>query len=139
MNENLSYRLLPQTVPDWMRLRKFFEGTRGFIPPIQLGMAAVAETGEGEIVAGAILQMVSYLGPFKIDSRWTGKVDYAKLKAEVDSVYQKNPQKALIIAGYVAMTTDEAVARLAESAGMIRQHGTILLVQEFNDQHAFVE
>ncbi|HXP82560.1 MAG TPA: hypothetical protein VN976_21860 [Verrucomicrobiae bacterium] len=133
MNDELRYGLLPQTTEDWARLRKFFQGERGFVPPTHLGMASVAETPEGEIAGAVILQMVSYLGPFKIDPRWTGLVDYAKLKEPIDETFRKGLKPHLVIQGYVAITSDERIARIAEVAGMERKRDAVLLVQEFGE------
>jgi hypothetical protein len=132
MNENLSYRLLPQTTSDWMRLRKFFEGEKGFVPPVHLAMASVAETADGDIAGAVVLQMVSYLGPLKIDSRWTGKVDYVRLKDPIDETFRQGMKPHLIMQGYVAITADQRVAEIAELAGMTRRPEAILLIQEFN-------
>jgi hypothetical protein len=133
MSDELSYRLLPQTVPDWTRLRKFFEGERGFVPPPHLGIASVAETPAGEIAGAVILQMVSYLGPLKIDPRWVRQVNYASLKAPIDETFRNGNKPHLILQGYVAITSDWRIARVAELAGMARKSEAILLVQEFGE------
>jgi hypothetical protein len=130
-SEKLFYRLLPQTEPDWQRLRAFFEGKPGFIPPIQLGTASVAETADGEIVGAVIVQPVSYMGPLSIDPDWTGQVDYAALKAPIDDIFKNGNKTHLIIQGYIVLTTDERIARIAEMSGMDRKPEAILLVQTF--------
>lgn len=134
--EPLTYRLLPQT--DWERVRKFFEGTNGFVPRPQLGVAAVAENLAGEIVGAVILQPVSYLGPFHVDDNYTRQVDYAALKAEIDKTFSADTKSHLIIKGYIAMTSNEAIARIAEMSGMERKPEAILLVENFDGEHTII-
>lgn len=133
MRDELNYRMLPQTEADWQRLRGFFHGTPGFLPPTHLGMAAVAETKDNEIVGSVVLQLLSYMGPFKIREDHQGKVDYITLKSLIDGSFEHKGKSALIIPGYVAMTGDERVAKLAQFAGM-KRIGPIVLIEEFDPQ-----
>jgi hypothetical protein len=134
--ESLLYRLI--TKDEWEpRLTPIFQKINKFMPPAELAVASIAEDRD-KIVAMVALQMVSYLGPLYIDEDYARKVDYKLLKAPIDAVYSKSMTKPLIIQGYVAMTSDEAVARIAEIAGMTRKPEAILLVQEFGDGHTII-
>lgn len=109
---------------------------RGYVPPRQLGLAAVAETESGRMVGGLVLQMCPYLGPFKIDPAFRGHIDYIALKQAIDSCYKPKDSGffgPLIIQGYVALTDDERISRMAENAGMERIKNAIVLVQRITD------
>lgn len=134
----ITYRALPQTAEDWARLHLFMRDVKGYVPPPQLGVASVAETDTGEIVGGLVLQMAPYLGPFKVAEDWRGRVDYVALKKVIDACYK--PAKEgffgpLIIQGYMALTDDERIARMAETAGMKRLANCIVLVQTVSEQN----
>lgn len=134
--QSLLYRLI--TKEEWEpRLTPIFRELNKFMPPAELAVASVAEDGD-RIVGMVALQMVSYLGPLWIDPEYARTVDYRALKAPIDEIYRKNPNKPLIISGYVAMTSDERIARIAEMAGMRRETKAILLVQEFGDKHTMI-
>lgn len=136
-HEIINYRVLPSTDGDWARLKQFMADVRGYIPPRQLGLAAVAETERGKIVGGLVLQMCPYLGPFKIDPEFRGHIDYIALKKIIDSCYKPKDSGIfgpLIIQGYVALTDDERISRMAENAGMERLHNAIVLVQKISDE-----
>jgi hypothetical protein len=128
----LFYRQLPQTEEDWTRFREFMKHSKGFIPPARLGVAAIADTMEGEIVAGLVLQMVPYLGPYYIAPKWRGHVDPKQLTRVIDSTFTSPGPGSLIIQGYVAMTSDEAVARIAEGTGMTRLENCITLIRNID-------
>jgi hypothetical protein len=129
----LFYRQLPQTEEDWARLRSFLGDVKGFVPPAHLGVAAIADTFDGEIAAALVLQMVPYLGPFKVGEGWAGRVDHARLRAVIDQTFKGDKQNALIVRGYVAMTDDEGIATIAERAGM-RRLDCITLVRTLDEQ-----
>lgn len=140
MNQNgheksLLYRLIAKN--EWDRLTPIFQEIKKFMPDRELAIASVAED-HGEIVAMTCLQMLSYIGPLWINEKYTRQVDYRALKAPIDEVYKKNPNKPLIISGYVAMTSDERIARIAEQAGMTRKPEAILLIQEFGPEHTII-
>lgn len=127
------YRELPQTDEDWKRLRTFLVDVKGFIPPTHLGVAAVAERDDGKIVGALVLQMVPYLGPFKIDEDYQGYVKPENLKAVVDGTFRAKGESALIVRGYLALTDNESVARIAEKAGM-RRLDCITLVETLDKE-----
>jgi hypothetical protein len=112
------YTQMEQTEENWDRLREFMKDTKGFIPPAHLGVAAIAEV-DGELVGGLILQMIPYAGPLHVAPSWRNRVDITALKRVIDGAF-KATGNALIVQGYVVMTGDEAVARIAEGAGMKR-------------------
>jgi hypothetical protein len=114
--EHLTYRLLPQE--DWPKLVEFFKGEKGFVPPRELGVASVAQDDMGNIVGAMVLQLVSYLGPFKIDSSHTGEVNYLRLKEGIDELFKSGKRSPLIIKGYIVMTDDPKIAKMAEFSGM---------------------
>lgn len=134
----ITYKTLPSTDSDWNKLRVFMSDTKGYVPPRQLGVASVALTESGDIIGGLVLQPVSYLGPFKVHPDWRGHVDYVALKQVIDDCYK--PTKPgifgpLIIQGYVALTDDERIARMAEFAGMTRMKNCIVLVQNIDEKN----
>ncbi len=108
------------------------------MPPAELAIASIAEDGN-EIVAMTCLQMVSYIGPLWINEKYANRVDYKALKAPIDAVYSKSTTKPLIVQGYLALTSDERIARIAEQSGMIRKPEAILLVQEFGSEHTIMD
>ena len=120
----IRYSQMEQTEENWDRLRAFMADTKGFIPPAHLGVAAIAEV-DGELVGGLILQMIPYAGPLHVAPSWRTRVDITALKQVIDSTF-KATGNALIVQGYVVMTDDEAVARIAEKAGMKRLPCTTL-------------
>ena len=128
----LQYVALEQTEEAWDELRKFFVGTRGFIPPPSLGTAAVAKTDTGKIVSGVVLQMLPYIGPLKVDPEWEARVDFRALKRVIDNSFTKRGTSPLIIQGYVGMISDPRVANIAEFAGM-RRINPIVLIEDFNE------
>lgn len=131
----LFYRQLPQTVEDWARLRTFMKDVKGFIPSQPgLAVAAIADTMDGEIAGALVLQMVSYLGPFFIAPKWRGHVNPTDLKRVIDSTFKDPGPGSLIIQGYVALTDNEAIARMAVDAGMKRMENCITLVQTMDKE-----
>lgn len=129
----LTYSAIEQTEEAWADARSFFSGAPGFVPPASFGLGAVAKNQSNEIVSGLILQILPYLGPFKTRDDYQGKVDYSRLKSIIDGTFSKGKFPSLIIQGYVAMTADERVAKLAEFAGMKRIH-PIVLIQNLMEQ-----
>src|ERR1700688_2993059 len=125
---SLLYRLI--TKQEWDRLTPIFQGMNKFMPPAELAVASIAEA-DGEIAAMVALQMVSYMGPLYINPKYTNLVDYKSLKAPIDAVYSKSTTKPLIVQGYLVLTSDERIARIAEMAGLVRKPEAILLIQEF--------
>lgn len=132
--DNLLYHLIAQE--EWSRLVPIFQKLNKFMPPAQLAIASIAETSQGEIGAMVAVQAISYMGPLYLNPKF--EIDYARLKAPIDEVYSKGKKSPLILQGYVAMTADEQVARIAESAGMTRHRDAILLTQEFGEQHTLI-
>jgi hypothetical protein len=129
--EHIDYALMPQSTENWDKLREFFKTEPAFVPDPELGVASVATLQDGTLAGALILQMVSYLGPFKIHEAYRGHVDYVKMKKLIDAKFQSARPGHLIIPGYVALTADESLARIAEQMGMTRKPECITLVQEF--------
>lgn len=129
----VGYGLLEQTPENWEKLRQFFSDVPSFVPEPQLGIASVARLPDGTIVGGLMLQMVSYMGPFKIHPLYAGSVDYVQMKKLVDEQFLAKRKGHLIIPGYIVLTADERIARMAQHAGMTRKTDCITLVQEFGD------
>lgn len=130
--EQIEYNLMPQSTENWDRLREFFKGEPAFVPDPELGVASVATLPDGTLAGALILQMVSYLGPFKIHEAYRGHVDYVGMKKLIDAKFTAARPGHLIIPGYVALTADESLARIAEHMGMTRKPECIVLVQEFS-------
>ena len=130
--ETISYGLMPHFPENWDKLREFFRGEPAFIPDPELGVASVATLPTGEVVGGLILQMVSYMGPFKVHPLYAGAVDYVKLKRLIDEKFKNGRGSNLIINGYIVLTADERIAKMAEIAGMERKPECITLVQTFD-------
>jgi hypothetical protein len=128
----IEYRLLRQD--EWPKLVKFFEGEKGFVPPKEIGVASCAFDEAGNIVGALILQMVSYMGPLKIEPGYTGTVNYMRMKDGIDELFRNGKRSPLIIKGYIVMTEDEHIARMAEVAGMERAE-CVTLIQRFGENH----
>lgn len=80
----------------------------------------MVETPNDEIVGAAVLQMVPYLGPFKIHPDWRGRVNYLRIKQDIDGQFGKVGGSPLIIQGYIALTDDDQLIAMAETAKMKR-------------------
>src|SRR5271154_6348962 len=139
MTELLRYRALPNydLTKDgneryWEKMREFFKGQPGFIPPMALGTAAIALNDDNDIVAAGILQMVTYMGPIRIAPDYRNEVDFMAMKKILDGTFSAGKRGSLIIQGYIALTADERQAQLAEFCGMKRIK-PIVLIQNFLD------
>ncbi len=125
----ICYKLLPQE--QWERLRPIFDELKMFMPPAPLAVASIAES-EGQLIGILVLQMVPYAGPLWIHPDWRGKVDYVALKKTLDKVFPQEGNGKLLINGYVVMTGDERIAKMAEISGM-RRLDCITLFQGFGE------
>lgn len=123
--EELTYSILPQE--EWPKLQEFFKGEKGFVPPANLGVAAVGKDSQGIIRTAVILQLVSYLGPLKSEREYQNSVDYKKLKAPLDELFKSGKRAGLIINGFIALPQNEHVAKIAEEAGMERLDCPVLV------------
>jgi hypothetical protein len=140
MSEQLRYDSIPNAgltkeanVRYWDELREFFSGQPGFIPPMGLGAASIAVNENDELVAAGVMQLVTYLGPIRIREDYRNKVDFMAMKKLMDGTFSQGKRGSLLIQGYIAMTADERVAKLAEFVGMKRIH-PIVLIQNFLDK-----
>jgi hypothetical protein len=74
-----------------------------------------------------------------VDERYANKINYRLLKEPIDNIFKQSANKPLIIQGYIALTADERIARIAEGAGMERKKEAILLVQNFGEVHTVLD
>jgi hypothetical protein len=127
MKEELSYEGIKPTKEAWDELREFFKGTKGFVPPPGLGEAAIARNPDGKIVSALVIQLCPYMGPLKTEEGYQGHVDFRQLKEIIDNNFSKGMKESLIIQGYIVLTSDERIAKLAEFNGMTRIHPKVLI------------
>jgi hypothetical protein len=126
----LEYRILEPK--EWDKLRQFFEGENAFVPPPELGVASVA-VSNGELAASLVLQMVSYLGPLKVREGCESRINYRRLKANIDNIFKSGKRGPLIINGYIALPQKREVAELAKATGMQELTPPAVLVECFDE------